>query len=150
MTAGTIANGAVTAGTIANGAVDATARLANDIVDDTKVGNRVPQFIRRQGGDASNWAYPGAGDYTPGAVRMQGGAQNVLLSNGQTSGSTAITFPVSFSKPPLVVLGIRSDSGAYRATHDTVLATGITLRVFRDSSAGAEYVTVHWLAIGPE
>jgi len=141
---------AIPAGGLANGAVDATARLANDIVDDTKVGNRVPQFIRRQGGDASNWAYPGAGNYTPGAVRMQGGVQNVFLADGETSGSTAITFPVAFSMPPIVLVSVCMDGVAYRATIAYPVGSGVTLMAYRDTGSGAVWVTLHWLAIGPE
>lgn len=138
-----IANGAVTAGKIANGGVDTTARLANDIVDDTKVGNRVPQFYRRQGGSATNWNTPGSTTYTPTMVRMQAGANATA-----GSGSVAITFPTAFSYSPLVSLTVVSDQGVFLWLSG-VSATGFTVNA--ESPTGVPMATVfHWLAIGPE
>jgi hypothetical protein len=77
------------------------AKIANNAVDDTKAGNRVPQVYRRQGGDANDWAYVGDTDYTPGAVRIQCG-YNATAG----SASKVINFPVAFSYDPLVFVTV--------------------------------------------
>lgn len=115
-----------------------TASLAADSVDDTKAGNRVPQFYRRQGGNSSNWSTAGTTDYTPTAVRMQAGKVSVGISTTVT-----VTFPTAFSQPPLVwVTG--STSGTLVATN--VTATTVDLSHNNLGSA----IPISWLAIGPE
>lgn len=89
-----------------------------DAIDDTKLGDRAPQFYRRQGGNATNWDEPGTTTRTPGAVRMQGGA----ISADGNDASVTITFPTSFSAPPLVLISVQHWSsndtahGEYRVT----------------------------------
>lgn len=132
--------GAVTAGKIATGGVSATAQLANDIVDDTKVGNRVPQFYRRQGGSATVWSTQGTTDYTPTTVRMQGGARVV-------ASTATVTFPVAFSQAPLVLA--TSVQARTFAAVTAVSATQCTLSLWKDDGTQVTDV-VYWLAIGPE
>lgn len=133
-----------------------TGKLADDAVDDTKVGNRVPQFYRRQGGNASNWNTVGTTTYTPTTVRMQAGIVAVPISIGQNSGSTSVTLPVAFSNEPLVLVSIIDDSGAGFAA--TVQNTGLsasqfTAVIYYVLGTGAPTTTsinVAWMAIGPE
>jgi hypothetical protein len=142
VTSGKLGANAVVAGKLADGAVDTTARLANDIVDDTKAGNRVPQFYRRQGGDATDWNFPGATNYTPGAVRMQAGA--ILCSS---SGVVAVTFPVAFSAKPLVFPG---NTGARVVGIYNVTATGFNVDMWNFSAGTRVAEVALWLAVGPE
>jgi hypothetical protein len=149
-----IADDAVAAGKIADGAVDVTATLANDIVDDTKVGNRVPQFYRRQGGDAVDWSVEGNTDRTPTTVRMQAGVREVSIA-AAFSGSVAITFPVAFSDVPIIYCTARWRTGILAggqtwSTNVTVpTANGFTPVVWLGSSHTCT-LDVYWLAIGPE
>ena len=119
-----------------------TPQIADDAVDDTKVGDRVPQLYRRQGGSASNWSSPGTTNYTPGAVRIQTG---VIAVNG----SQAVTFPVPFSAAPVVLTtpnGTNAQSGVGNAS---VTTSGFTA-ILQDSGGSSSSGNVFWLAIGPE
>ena len=146
VTSGKIGAGAVIAGKIAAGGVDVTGCLANDIVDDTKVGNRVPQFYRRQGGNAADWSINGANNYTPTTVRMQGGS--ILTS---AVADVTVTFPVAFSNVPIVYItnGSSAATGDMSAQLVSFNATQFVVRYI--NAAGARQIAqVHWLAIGPE
>lgn len=111
--------------------------IANDSIDDTKAGNRVPQFYRRQGGDASDWSFSGTTNYTPTSVRMQAG----IVTAG-VGGTVTVTFPAAFSNKPLVFCSCGEAAG-------TVFPSIITTSGFViNSSVGA--VSINWLAIGPE
>jgi hypothetical protein len=142
LTAGMFPAGVVPVGGLADGAVNTTAKLANDIVDDTKAGNRVPQFYRRQGSNAADWSQAGSTNYTPTAVRMQGGA----AVSGAAAG-LAITFPVAFSQVP-VVLAIATGIVAF-ATVDLISATGCTISCWNTTPARVA-PSFFWLAIGSE
>ena len=137
----------------ANGLADgivALAKLAADSVDDTKAGDRVPQFYRRQGGSATDWSSPGTTTRTPGAVRMQAGA---ITINPTENGSfdVAVTFPTAFSDKPMVIVG-RGDVNTFTITVSaiTITASGFTLRCVVTDLSGATSGPVFWLAIGPE
>lgn len=121
------------ANSLASSAVT-TAKVANDAIDDTKVGNRVPQFYRRQGGDATSWVPPGTTNRTPGAVRMQAGVIHGV-------GTVSVTFPVAFSAAPIVVL---TGWDNVVVVLSSVTNTGFGI------SIGAPGMAVNWLAIGPE
>lgn len=135
-----------------DGSID-TAHLANDAVDDTKVGNRVPQLYRRLGGSATDWNVAGVTGYTPGAVRMQIGAVNVTIPADMSAGSTVVTFPVAFSGKPLVL--VSSMTAAYNditLTTSTITTTQVTVAASREGSIGYPERTVvaALIAIGPE
>lgn len=119
-----------------------TAKLANDSVDDTKAGNRVPQFYRRQGASATDWSAAGNTTQTPTSVRMQAGAK-VGSAN-----PTAVTFPVAFSNKPLVFLQPIGAS-ALMAMATNVTAAGFDLYLF-DDAGGDSAADCNWQAIGPE
>ena len=148
----------VTAAHIVDGQVDTdelaalavtTAKLAADAVDDTKAGDRVPQFYRRQGGSATIWSTQGATTYTPGAVRMQGGV--IRWSGSSTdSGSMSVTFPTAFSYAPLVIASAQNTTLSVTVVVSSIATTGFTA-YWRDTEA-ANHTTVDagWLAIGPE
>jgi hypothetical protein len=137
-----IEDDAVVAGKIADGGVSATGELANDIVDDTKVGNRVPQFYRRQGGSATDWTSAGTTDRTPTTVRMQAGA---LTPAGA---ATAVTFPAAFSDKPVVFAQVLANAAF--AVVDSVTASGCTLNAVNAAGTPLIGATVFWLAIGAE
>jgi hypothetical protein len=133
-----------------NGMID------NDIVDDTKAGNRVPQFYRRQGGNATNWNAPGSTDYTPTAVRMQRGAMTLEILSGNYSASVAITFPVAFSVVPSILPGIQGIAGtvdgiSFFVYTSNITAAGFTLIAARGTNPAAQNdVTLTWEATGTE
>lgn len=148
-----IADGAVTSAKIATGAVT-TAKIANDAVDDTKAGDRVPQFYRRQGGSATDWSVPGETSRTPGAVRMQAGKLRFSIPNGAIGATKILTFPVAFSNKPLMWLTIHelSEAEPVILMARSVTASGAIIDAYRanqDSSREFE-LDVAWLAIGPE
>jgi hypothetical protein len=84
------------------GQINAAQMLA-DIVDDTKLGNRVAQFIRRQGGDANNMSVAGTTTYTPGAIRVQWGSVNLGALGAGSGGGGSIVFPLAYSQIPIVL-----------------------------------------------
>lgn len=138
--------------------------IADNAVDDTKVGDRVAQFYRRQGGSATHWAgygTSGTTTYTPGAVRMQGGFYEIVVGESANNGHVDITFPVEFSAAPLVFVtlqyvGVSTGSCARLVVMNTYQysvpsATQFTLywySVAGDSFTGS--IAFTWLAIGPE
>lgn len=142
----TIGFGQVATDGIANVAVT-TGKLANDSVDDTKAGNRVPQFYRRQGSSATVWSSRGTTSYTPTSVRMQAGAMVT-----DASGDCTITFPTAYSNLPLVILTPWNDVDDVftQVVMNDISAT--TFRVQSFNAAGAKLAAVgfNWLAVGPE
>ena len=122
-----------------DGAEIPTGGIANDAIDDTKAGNRVPQLYRRQGGSASDWSTTGSTDRTPGSVRIQCGSIRV------NDGGATVNFPVSFGNTPLAVISL-----------STIAAGGvIAISSISSSSLGISNNTgtgqnVMWIAIGPE
>lgn len=144
VTTAKINDGAVTSAKIADGTI-ATGDIANDAIDDTKAGNRVPQFYRRQGGSASDWSSAGTTTQTPSAVRMQAGVVSVSAPT-----TTAITFPVAFSQPPIVLVCANKES--ILAGASSVTASGFNIVTATPDYSGVPPIsgTVQWLAIGPE
>jgi len=136
-----------------------TNNIVNDAVDDTKVGDRVPQMYRRQGGSATSWRTSGTTTYTPGAVRMQAGSLQITVPAGNvSSAATTITFPVAFSQVPMVFVTVDTAPQSTSTEVATVAAfltsvSTVQVVVTRHDPAtttGAENVTVNWLAIGTE
>lgn len=135
-----------------DGSID-TAHLSNDCVDDTKVGNRVPQLYRRQGGSSSDWSTAGTTTYTPGAVRKQVGAVSLAFS-GHSQRSVSVTFPTAFSNVPVVVVSLELVSGStsepfYTPVLYNVTASGFDVYVTHPSTVSGTWY-VHWEATGPE
>ncbi len=124
-----------------------TGKLALNSVDDTIAGNRVPQFYRRQGGDANDWSVVGANNYTPTAVRMQAGAQ-LEVAGAAHFGDIPITFPVAFSNPPLIVATAQSDD--HNVAADTITANGFLLKYKSISDSAVGTIVANWFAVGPE
>lgn len=133
-------------------AVAITAGLANDIVDDTKVGNRVPQYYRRQGGSSGSWIAQGTTDYVPGSVRMQSGAVAVSIGAADLFQDISITFATAFSNHCQLFFGYGViNEKLYVPVITTQGTTGFTVRLWRPSTAaGAIAGTLYWLAMGPE
>ena len=157
VTADAILANAVDSAEIAANAVGAD-EIAADSVDDTKVGNRVPQFYRRQGGNASLWNVPGGTGYTPTAVRMQGGVKDVPFTFNEDSASVEVTFPTAFAYAPLVFVTISEDLQDIKyAKQPWVLVDDVSTTVFTIYiELGAEVFSasgeleVSWFAVGPE
>ena len=141
-----LAAAVVTAGKIAAGGVSATNQLADDIVDDTKAGNRVARFDRRQGSSATDWSAHGNSNYTPTMVRMQGGTKQALTTQ-------TVTFPAAFSQPPIVFItplsndGIDASGTLPRYYISSIYANGFVVKF---DLLDAEIEAFMWLAIGPE
>ena len=128
-----------------------TGQIANDAIDDTKVGNRVPAVIRRQGGSATDWDSAGTTTYTPGMVRTQSGVIAITLS-ATSFGSTAVTFPVAFSAKPNVLCSIANNptSGILFAPQaQSISASGFTAYIAANATLSVT-VNIAWLAIGTE
>lgn len=152
-----LVDGAVTAAKILDGTISTAeladlavtlSKLAADSVDDTKVGNRVPQFYRRQGGSATSWLVQGNTTYTPTTVRMQAGVYSHSTGGiAQSMDSGAVTFPVAFSQPPICLM-VTKDPEANIAVTSTSTTQGFyTWQVL---STAIDIVDIIWLAIGPE
>lgn len=128
-----LADSAVTSAKIAAGAV-VLSKMAADSVTGTAAGNRIIQIHRREGGGATAWTTAGTNDYTPTTVRMQVGAG---------MGGSPITFPVAFSKAPIVLMQGAGATAAH-LTVSAISASGFSIEGI------AEVKTFYWLAIGPE
>lgn len=148
-----IADDAVDTDQLATGAVGADA-LDSDAVDDTKVGNRVPQFYRRQGGSDTDWISPGTTTRTPGNVMIQAGVINGDMAAGTFFDNISVYFPVSFSGKPIVFLTLLSPS-SNQMFWISVFGNGTWIdqidfiRVKRPIYSTAVTYSVQWLAIGP-
>lgn len=141
-----LADDVVTAAKIADGAIDATAKMAADIVDDTIVGNRVPQFYRRQGGSATDWSSPGTTTRTPTTVRIQAG----VITVGAGS-FTTVTFPTAFSDKPIIQVTLVKATGGVPSNDDQIViiqsVTATTVDIGHGDSVDRD---IHWVAFGPE
>lgn len=122
------------------------AQIANDAIDDTKAGNRVPQFIRFQGFNATDWSLPGASNFTPGMIRVQWGITG-FSGGAVATGTYSITFPVAYSSKPLVFAV--SQSALVHASINSVSTTGCVIRWDTYTGTTVNDVTA-WLAIGLE
>jgi len=118
--------------------------IPDDSVDDTKVGDRVPQFYRRQGGSASAWATPGSTTYTPAAVRMQAGA----IALTAITNPVTVTFPVAFSNTPLPFVSVL-DNGFPDVILNTTAVSATQMTISAQTDINMDTICV-WLAIGPE
>jgi len=149
--------GAISSAGIADGAVN-TDQIEDVAIDDTKLGNRVPQFYRRQGGSASDWDSPGSTDYTPGKVIIMAGSDRVQIQYSYTQ-SWIINLPVAVSHP-LIFLTIRNIRN-----YDTYVFDADLAHIVAGSSTGSyfyvyirlnympmvepSYVYFNWMVIGP-
>lgn len=152
-TGATTASGARTAlglGALATLSTVGTAQISSDAVDDTKVGNRVPQFYRRQGGHATNWATTGTTNYTPGAVRIQAGVRSITFT-AAASANAVVTFPVAFSGTPIMVAGIHVASDRFVIQRCNAATGSATIYVETvTGSPTTETIEVSWIVMGPE
>ncbi len=125
--------------------------VANDAVDDTKVGNRVLQLYRRQGGNTTDWDSAGTTDYTPTSVRAQLGQFTISIGSPEDKGSSAIAFQTAFSNPPLVFATVRSVSVGEMAMAYGYSTDGASCIIGASKSGTATAaITINWLAIGSE
>lgn len=153
---GGLASNAVTAGKIASGGVSATSQLADNIVDDTKVGNRVPQLRRRQGGSSSDWSSPTTvnNNYTPTTVRKQVGVRRITIIEGFAAQGSVVIFPEAFSNKPMVSsLTIMSDilGSDFKHVYAINISTSqMTIYISRNGSLGSLTVDIGWEVTGPE
>jgi len=161
-----IADGAVTADKLADDLEVVAAQIAddavgnselqNDSVDDTKVGNRVPQFYRRQGSYESFWFSPGVTDYVPTTVRLRGGACSSYISDGQTHVTfytnimvhTEMGFLTLVCDDPALTCAIFA-SNPNEDPGSTNYTWNIKVEVSRAGSSGRADFIINWLLIGP-
>lgn len=94
----------------------------------------------RQGGSSTNWSTHGTTNYAATGYRMQSGARVV-------ASSVAVTFPVAFSQPPIVVANAVQARCFVAIT--AISATQCTLSLHKDDGTQVTDV-VYWLAIGPK
>lgn len=132
----------------------ATAKIADNAVDDTKVGNRVPALTRRQGGSATAWGDTGTTDYTPTTVRIQAGTLSMGFIASGALASEVVTFPVAFSDTPLVFVQGRNSDAIYPGwiiTDATIIGAASFVAKARNTHASLSVsIAMNWLAIGPE
>ena len=119
-----------------------TAQVANNAIDDTKAGDRVPQLYRRQGGSSTIWSTVGSSNYTPGAVRIQCGSISVA------SPGSRVTFPTAFAYAPIVFLQPLTDDAHYAIAYN-LTTTYFDSKLYDDAGA-ASSGACSWMAIGPE
>ncbi|MBK9711568.1 MAG: hypothetical protein IPO81_09630 [Kouleothrix sp.] len=109
---------------------------------------------RRQGASAADWSQPGTTNYTPGEALIQCGSATVTWSSSSTSNLLTITFPQTFTQPPIVLLtcfGNGSSTGSrVNFSVETVAAGSCTVRGYlTDESTSSSPRIVFWVAIGP-
>lgn len=150
---------------LGSGAVTSGA-IGSQAVDDTKVGERVPQLHRRQGG-ASNWyCSPGTTTWTPGRVLMQGGVHSITLYAGVKSAYGFVSFPQDYpiqggtEYRPIVFVTLLNNSTNYADQPNVfigdtypgeseIFTWGFHYLVRRKTYTVEDTVDVSWLAIGP-
>lgn len=132
-------------------------QVKDNAIDDTKVGNRVPQFYRRQGGSSTNWGTQGTTNYTPGAVREQVGVKQVSLGPSDYAIAEAVTFPTTFSQVPHVTLtmtnlGSVDDGHTAMVWVTNVTTNGFTINYRRSHTSASSAIgcDVNWRAVGQE
>ncbi len=117
-------------------------------------------FGGRQGGSATDWSTPGTSNYTPTVTPLiQAGVIGVTVGVGNKSVSQAVTFPVAFSQPPIVVASclelnwsVLDDGPSAGAIDSTTTATGTTVYCQRSKTSDVSATQVQnvcWIAIGP-
>jgi hypothetical protein len=90
--------------------------------------------VNRQGGSATDWTITGSNNYSTIKTRIQIGCCQTSVV-----GAIAVTFPVAFAQPPLVICTAIDSTLAYVGTPS---ATQVS--IYSDPSK-----TVMWMAIGP-
>lgn len=134
-----------------------TAGIAADAVDDSKAGDRVPQFYRRQGNSSTDWSQAGTNNYTPsGGIREQWGVATVPFVGSSLTGSVEITLPVAYSNKGIAVatpIGVTDPNsnaiqsvgvGTFGTTNFFIFARRAT------ATGGSANIDVCWRATGPE
>lgn len=144
-----IADDAVNSEHYAAASID-TEHLADNIVNDTKVGNRVPMFTKRQGGSPTIWSTFGNNNYTPTTVKIQGGVKNIgSIDGGVLSATITITFPEAFAYNPIIQLTAYGNVAYGFVLLNSISTTAITF-TFLNHGIMNDTFTCHWLAIGQE
>ena len=111
-------------------------------------------LIARQGGSATVWSTPGTTNYRLTDMYIEMGSETVTILNGNTLIGKLVTFSVPFIEEPLVFATINSQSidevleiGALAQTG--AFAGFFAIACHREGNAGANIVTISWLAFGP-
>ncbi|MCA9981070.1 MAG: hypothetical protein KDD89_09555, partial [Anaerolineales bacterium] len=126
--------------------------LPTSITDVRRFVNQVMSW--RQGSNAADWSDPGTTNYLVGNVEMMSGSAIGLISAGTSSALLNVTFPKTFSIPPLVIGTVVSVGASSQATvvdNQTESASSVSW-VARTAdgtnvSSNTTFV-VNWLAIG--
>jgi H-type lectin domain len=79
---------------------------------------------------------------------IQTGSATAPVTTAGVTASVAVTFPVPFSTPPAIALGMNfgTMNGAFTVTASNVTTTGFTLNARRE--VGAASWPTYWIAVG--
>jgi hypothetical protein len=128
-----------------------TVKILDANVTYAKLAPGASKFTNRQGSVGSNWSDHGSGDFSPTAVKIQGGS--AYLTMNAAYNDKTITFPVAFSGKPLVFITIMTveTSPRFVAVITSQSATNVVIRILTvDGSTYSNDIYFRWLAIGPE
>lgn len=104
-------------------AVHSTTVLANNIVDDTKISNRVPVMAKRRGGSATDWSVAGTTNYDLTQVKTYVSVASVTVNAGNKSAQVVVSLPDNYYvQTPTALVSIQ-DSGAGGTTTEVATAT---------------------------
>jgi hypothetical protein len=135
------------------GSIDAE-HIANDAVDISKIGVRVPGLTRRRGGHATDWDVPGSTDYVPGMIYMQCGVVDIPTLQADAYTEVSVTFPTAFQggQPIVLVSKINGSGGSeieFSVSAIHVAEGYFQVAVHNYSDQETSTGEVAWLAIGP-
>ena len=132
----------VTTAAISDEAVSG-AKIANTTIPDIKLLNG--KVKHRQGGSPSNWT-------TVGATNYDTSAENVKIQVGSVYNNASpktITFPETFTNPPVVMATVSSiNSAACFVIVMGITATSFNSHVYDSSGYPNSAQDVRWIAIG--
>lgn len=112
-------------------------------------------IYRRQGGSATAWNTSGSTNYTPGGVKIQGGAVSVSFSSSATSNLATVTFPSAFTNIPIALLTTFSNSSSTGRkvlfTVESLSTTQLGIRGYvSDGSSTSTSFDCYYLIVGDE
>lgn len=83
---------------------------------------------------------------------VQGRAESIPVTTADTNGTLAVTFPVPYASPPVVVTGLNQGPPAGTNQNAFVWAASITATGFNfvgRRSASGTTLSASWVAVGP-
>lgn len=105
-----------------------------------------PIVYRWQGGSATDWHAGGTSNFTPsGSVVLQSGNKNFTCN---TTGSTSVTFPVTFAYHPHIIVSFEASDGCFAFRVEGITTSGFSVALRDVTTSGSIPVTMHWEAKG--